>query len=288
MAIATVINFCTNDYRFLSRSIAEVRRFSRQILIPVSDHFFDASPENRPLLERAYEEHPDCTFIEFAYDVKRLYTPYIERLPEDEDWGALWHSTARYLSYLYLSEEIEYILFLDADEIVEGDRFALWLEKEDYRNWEAHWFFSYCYGLQASKRAPHLQQTGLLVQRSALSPLKILNAQERFGIFAWLPGPKRLQIFGLDGAPMFHHYSWTRPYEECLKKAQTWGKRHQCDWVAWLKKAESEMRDYEQVVPYFDPLSVSVSNIEIRSREFPNVIRVNREIAFRKELETLY
>lgn len=288
MAIATVINYCTNDYRFLSRAIDEVKRFSSQIIVPVCDHFFDGSPENRPLLNQTYSEHPDCLFIEFAFDVKRLYTPYVQRLPEDEDWGALWHSTARYLSFLYLADEIEYILFVDADEIIEGNRFAEWLAKEDFQKLDALWFTAYRYGFQASRRAPDLQETALLAKRSALSPLKILSAQERFGVFAGLCGPKQLMICGLDGNPMIHHYSWVRPEGECLKKSSTWGKKHLCDWKAWLQTAENEMKDYATVAPYFDPLSVSIPSSFPQKTDFPNVIHVNPKIAFRKELDALY
>lgn len=288
MAIAAVINYCTNDYRFLARAIAEVRPFATQIIVPVCDHFFDGSPENRPLLECTYANHEDVLFLEFAYDVKQLYTPYVQRQTQDEDWGALWHSTARYLAFLYLSREIESILFLDADEMIEGKKFAAWLHREEGQNWDAHWFFAYCYGFQASRRAPDWQHTALLVKRSALSPLKIFSAQERFGIFAGLSGPKRLQVLGLDGNPMIHHYSWVRPMDERLKKVSTWGKRHLCNWQSWLKTAEHEMSHYEDISPYFDPLIVPIPSSSLKTALFPHVIRVNPQIAFRKELDDLY
>jgi hypothetical protein len=285
--IATIINYCTNDFRFIGRCIREARKFSRQIIVPVCDHFFDGSPENRALLDATYAAYPDVLFLEFAYNVKRLYTPYIQRLPEDEDWGALWHSTARYLAFLYLAEEIQYLLFLDADEIVEGERFSSWLREEDYQQWEALWFFAYCYGFQASKRSPDLQQTALLTRRGAVSPLKIFSAQERFGLFAGLAGPKRLQIFGLDGNPMIHHYSWVRPRAECLKKSSTWGKKDQCDWKTWLATAQSEMKNYQDVKLYFDPLTVSVPTRFSKGQSFSHVIQVNPQIAFRRELDAL-
>jgi hypothetical protein len=286
MTIAAVINYCTNDYRFLTRAIAEVSSFSSQIIVPVCDHFFDGTPENRSLLDRTYAEHPNVLFLEFAYDQKELYTPYVRRSPEDEDWGALWHSTARYLSFLYLDDSIEYLLFLDADEIVEGEKFGEWLRKEDYRKWDALWFFAYCYGFLPSRRASDIQQTALLVKRSSISPLKILNAQERFGLFAGLSGAKWLQIMGLDGKPMIHHYSWARPKKECLKKALTWGKKHLRNWEEWLEKFQ-EMDEYPEVIPYFDPLSVSLPSVVPEGGCFPNVVRVDRQIAFRKELDVL-
>lgn len=285
--LTTVINYCTNDYRFIGKCIEEAWKFSDQIIVPVCDHTFDGAPENRSLLDQTYVEHPKVLFLEFAYDVKRLYTPYVQRSPDDEDWGALWHSTARYLASLYLADSTQSLLFLDADEIVEGERLAHWLQQEGDPKWDALWFFAYCYGFEASRRSSELQQTALLVKRSAISPLKIFSAQERFGLFAGLSGPKWLQILGLDGNPMIHHYSWVRPYEECLKKAQTWGKRHHCDWKIWLENARQEMSQYPKVDPFFDPLSVSIPKHLSQQRSVPNVIHVNPKIAFQRELDGL-
>jgi hypothetical protein len=291
MTIATVINYCTNDYRFLARAIDEVSPFSSQIIVPVCDHFFDGTPENRFLLETSYTEHPHALFLEFAFDPKELYTPYVRRTPTDDDWGALWHSTARYLSFLHLDDSIEYLLFLDADEIVEGKRFNDWLQKEEYQRWDALWFFAHCYGFLPSKRSSQIQQTALLVKRSAISPLKILSAQERFGLLSGLSGAKRLQIMGLDGHPMIHHYSWVRSPEERLHKSRTWGKKHLCNWAEWLESPPEE-NSYVEVIPYFDPMAVSIpSTLEKQEGEeigFKNVIRVDRNIAFRKELELLF
>lgn len=285
MKIAAVINYCTNDYRFLSKAIQEATHFAQQILVPVCDHFFDGSPEDRKLLVRSYRENQQATFIEFAFDVKQLYTPYVKRDPADEDWVAFWHSTGRYLAFLYADSEIDHFLFLDSDEIVEGARFRQWLDRESWRKWDAMWFNSYCYGLEATRRAPHLQMTALLAKRSALSPLKIFNSRERFGIIAAIAGPRSMQIMGCDGKPMLHHYSWVRPKNECLKKVRTWGKKHICDWEAWLEQAHEEMKEYQSVPAFFDPLSFAPLQFEVGS--FSNVIYVNPKTAFLKELDAI-
>lgn len=286
MKIAAVINYCTNDYRFLSKAIEETSRFAHQIIVPVCDHFFDGSPENRELLERSYRENPHVTFIEFTFDVKQLYTPYVTRTPQDEDWTAFWHSTGRYLAFLYADKQSDSLLFLDADEIIEGDRFKEWIQSGEWKKADAMWFNSYCYGFSASKRAPHLQMSALLVKKEALTPLKIFNSRERFGIIAAIPGPRYLQIMGCDGRPMLHHYSWVRSHEECLKKVETWGKKHICDWKAWLKRAQDEMNEYEEVTPFFDPLLLT--SIESQSQSINHVIRVDPKRAFMKELDAIF
>src|SRR5689334_7244771 len=101
--IATVISYCTNDFRFIDRCIAEARKFSQEIIVPVCDHFFDGTPENRLLLEHTYAKNPDCRFIEFTYLPDRLYSRYHSMGPQDEDWAIFWASTARYVGYHYLS-----------------------------------------------------------------------------------------------------------------------------------------------------------------------------------------
>lgn len=44
--VATVINYCTNDYKFIGYCIAEAGAFSAQVIVPVCDHFLDGTPEN--------------------------------------------------------------------------------------------------------------------------------------------------------------------------------------------------------------------------------------------------
>lgn len=287
MKIAAVINFCTNDYRFLKKAIEETELFSHQVLVPVCDHFFDGTKENRNRLNQIYHDFPNTHFLEFAYDPDKLYTPYIQRISSDEDWGCLWHSTARYLSYLHLSSEIDYVLFLDTDEIIEGKRFKDWLKNTKREKADAYWFSSYCYGFEASKRAPHEQQTALLVKRSAISPLKVLNAQERFGIFGSVPGSKRLNIVGLNGNPMIHHYSWVRTNEEILKKITTWGKKHERNWGEWIQSKQREMKQYQNVTPYFDPLSIAIPDETIKAVHFQNVTKITPKLAFEKEVSAI-
>ena len=118
MKLATVISYCTNDYRFIHKCIEEARKFSDQIVITVCDHFFNGLPEDRRLLEHTYARHPDCHFIEFAYS-NRLYNPYLNITPDDEQWMAYWHATSRHIGYLHLAPEIDTVFFLDSDEIVE-------------------------------------------------------------------------------------------------------------------------------------------------------------------------
>ena len=68
--IATVINYCTTDYRFLKFCIDEAKKFSHQIVIPVCSHFFNGESENRALLNLSYQEHLDVLAMQPALSCK--------------------------------------------------------------------------------------------------------------------------------------------------------------------------------------------------------------------------
>lgn len=263
MEIASIVNFCTNDYRFLSHCIEGLKFFSAQIVIPVADHFFNGEPENRELLERAYREHPDCEFVEFAYDPEKPYGLNCAKRPKDLDWARHWHSTARMIGYYFLRGEIDRVLFVDVDEIYDGRKFSSWLSSFDFRSYSALRFFCYHYFREARYQSETYCHNGLFADRKKLTPEIILNVDERLGIYNALPGKRKLGVLGLDGLPMIHHYSWVRTKEEMLKKTASWGHHWEKDWPSLIEEEFSQPfrgRDfsteaaYRTVEPYVDPL----------------------------------
>lgn len=297
VSVATVINYCTNDYRFIGRCIEEVKHFSKEIWIPVCDHFFNGMAENRALLDRTYAEHPDCRFIEFAYSTQKLYDPYLRITAEDEDWPRIWHSTARALALQAISPDIDWILFLDADEIVEGKRFATWLKNFDLSAWSALRLSCYYYVLKPDYRADQLQSLSLFIHRSAIHPQSHFHRDERYALYKYAAGNKKQEVRGSDGKPLIHHYSWVRPEAECLQKATTWGHRADEDWSQVIAQAFSSYQGqklfgtqlcFERIkeLPYFDPLQVPIpSDLAILSSSFAHVEKVTPEKVFRRQLE---
>ena len=295
----TVICYCTNDYRFIDKCIAEAKLFSDQIVIPVCDHFFNGEPENRLLLEETYAAHPDCTFVEFAYTPGKLYSPFPTYTPSDTGWIRLWHQTARYIGFLHLKPQIEQVLFLDCDEIPEGDQVLRWLEEGSYRNFNAMRILLYYYALRPTLRAKKLQNLVLLARRASLEPRFFFHPDERYALYRYIEGAKREGVRGVDLKPLFHHYSWVRPSSECLQKADTWGHRDDNDWPDEIRRAFEEKGhkdlfgnadlEFEEIPePYFDPLSVSIPRQFPPRSGFPHVIKVTPREVFQLELEWSY
>jgi hypothetical protein len=294
-SFGTIIQYCTNDYRFIDKCIAEAKKFSDQIVIPVCDHFFNGQPENRELLTQTYRNHPDCDFIEFAFTPDRHYSPYSTHSPLDEGWIRLWHQTSRYIGWLHLRPEIDFLLFLDCDEIPEGERVAAWLQTGEYRNYNALRFLGFYYALRPTLRAKKLQSLALLVKRACLEPRFFIQIDERHGLYQHIPEPKKKEVRG-GLQPLFHHYSWVRPQSECLHKAGSWGHSGEKNWSQEIEKAfeEKGFRDlfghvdleFEEIPrPYFDPFSTPLPEKSLPQQEFSHVKKVTPRDIFQLELE---
>lgn len=289
-SIATIISYCTNDFRFIAKCIEEAKIFSEQIIIPVCDHFFDGTPENRHLLDHTYAQHPDCQFIEFAYMPDKIYSQYHSIEPGDSDWAIYWAATTRYVGFHYLNPEIDTVLFLDSDEIVEGQRFLEWF-KSDRPSYDALRLASYFYALQPNLRAKNVVNLPLLVSRNNFAPLTLFNELERIGSYMSHPGPKREAVVGLNGRPLVHHYSWVRTKEECLWKTRTWSHRNDDDWPTLIDEAFSgkterlfgSSHEFEKISDcYFDPFQVPYPK---DTAPHSNVMKITSRDIHRKEVE---
>ncbi len=292
--ITTCISFCTNDSRYLKRCLEEVRVFSSQIIVTVCDHFFNGEKEDYPLLHQLYQEYSDCEWIEYPYLHNELYNPYVCSSPESVNWKMYWHATSRYIAYFFIKHP--YTLFLDVDEIVEGEKFHSWLKSKAYTNYNAIRLQNYYYFREAHFRATQHHNNTLIARTKALSPERIFNPDDRFGIFLKIPEPKWENVSGLDGKPMIHHYSGVKTKNEWLKKGKTVGHDWEKDWASLIEEeyARGFMgkdftfgHNYEIVSPYFDPLAVSLKN-ETYPPFISHVRRVTKEEIRRLEIKRSY
>lgn len=225
--VATIINYCTNEYKFVNHCINEVKTFSEQVIVPVCDHFFDGISEDRELLDKTYNEHlNDAQFFEYKYD-----SDIFNNLQ-----GCAVHGVSRLLGFNQINEDIEYILFIDADEIIDGARFKELLDKRNFKNYNAILFSNYWYFRDVKFRAKTIESSVLLIKKSVLSPEIILHERDRLGIFLSAPGNKMGRVNGIDGKPLAHHYSWVRTKDEMLRKVKTFGHKASRDWVSLVEK----------------------------------------------------
>lgn len=225
--LAAIINFCTNESRFLRACIEQTRLFAKQIIIPVCDHFFDGTCEDLEALDRIYRSFPDCTFVQYPFIPEKIPT----RVFKSVSPAHFWHSLSRLIGVNYLDPSIETILFLDADEVPDGRKFSEWIENSDYQQHIVLKMANFWYFREPRFQAVHHEDSVVLAQRRALTAFLLLHERERDALYDLLPGPKRRGVTAPDGEPMFHHFSWVRTQEEMLKKVQAWGHKGDRNWV---------------------------------------------------------
>lgn len=283
MRVATVVNFCTNEARFLRPVLEEAARFSKQILVPVCDHFFDGRPENRSLLGSIYCAFPQVTFVEYPY----FSVP--QRVFRTITKAHFWHSLSRLVACDHLEEGIEGVLFLDADEVPDGERVARWLEGSEARHHTVMRLANYWYFREPQYQADAWEDSIVFARVKALTPDALLHNDERGAIYSLLPGPKKRNVPGIDGRPLFHHFSWVRTREEMLAKVRAWGHRNDRNWESLVEEEfQTPFRGVDFVHGYKfqtvkPPVSIPMGEISfVAAPGKPRVIRVEQRAVLKQ------
>ena len=221
-SVTTIVNYCSNDYQYLKKVVDSVLDFSEEVLVPVCDHFFDGKEENKGLLEKTFSE-VDAKFLLWRFD------PIIAKSAPIRYWNNL----ARKVAFDNRSIDTDFLLFLDADEIVDTDRFTEFFDSSICNAVDAMLLGQYFYFREPIYRAKTWEDIALLVRTSCVTEESIMqdagNLTERHAI--WARSPRRANlILGLDNKPMVHHYSWARTYKQMLRKVQSWSHSEDRDW----------------------------------------------------------
>ncbi len=222
-SLAVIINFCSTEAKFLPLCVKEANTFASQVIVPVADHFFNGIEEQEALLEKTFLQ-TDCQIVRY---------PYIKDLIKGKDKEHLWHSVSRLVGFFQVRKEIEYILFLDADEIVEGKAFLAWLNTKEYQKYEACRLWNFWYFREEIFQAKTWEASPVLVRKKNLSKKALFHKGERDAIFSFVKGNTKI---GVPDKPLVHHYSWVRTQEEMLQKIASWGHKEDRNWQALVKK----------------------------------------------------
>jgi hypothetical protein len=217
--ISTLINFCTNDYAFIGDSIRQALLFSDEVIVPYTDHFYDGTVENLELLKKTIEENPQARFVFFPYD------PDLKVLPQH------WVTYARVVGWKASNPETDFILFLDADEVVDGNRFLQWLEVFPLSKMNVIKLANYYYFREIFYQSETFEDSVVLARKTLLTEPMIMDFLDRDKSFRDIAAPKARMVLGTDQKPLIHHYSWVRTQEEMVKKVSTWGHSHERNWV---------------------------------------------------------
>ncbi len=172
------------------------------------------------------------------------------------------------ISFSFLPEEIETVLFLDADEIVEGEAFREWLEEFPYRHYDFLKLYCYWYFRETRYQAKAWETSPLLAKRASINRALLMQKDERSGMFSLGKGKKLEGVLSLADKPMVHHYSWVRTEEEMLRKVRSWGHKEDQDWETLVRQEFKEAFKGKDFVHGYEFLSVKPF-VEIDHAVFP-------------------
>lgn len=250
-----VINYCTNDYKFIRHNVKRVASFAKEIVVVTSDHFFDGTQENVKLLDKSIKENPEAKFVQFKFNPYKRVQPYwlwrLRRILKLslKSGSQYWICYQRLFGYQSLKKKHNYILFLDVDEIINDKQFRHWLNTKEYEKFNAMKFANYWYFKEPIYQATTIEDTPMMVKEGELSEDMFFDYSERQGMYEKYEGLKKRQIRGLNGKPMVHHYCWSRTKQEMIKKVTTWGHNRDGNWVERIEEEFSHPtgeRDFVQ------------------------------------------
>lgn len=215
--ISVVVNYCTNDERFIRKSLNNLLKISDDIIVPISDHFFDGSVENLQSIETLILEYPSVTF--------RLYNWNNSQFPR------YWHNYSRVVGTQIA--KYDWVLYLDSDEIIDTELFQKFLDG-DINQYDSYKLACYWYFRQPMYQSTKLEDSPVLVKKHLVN-IDLNNKQlEREQMHEILNVPKRRMVtFG--GFPFVHHFSWVRSKYEMLKKVKSWGHNADKNWISLVE-----------------------------------------------------
>ena len=221
MKIGTVISYCGNDERFIRRCIDEALKVSDTVVVPVSTHLYDGTPEDLSSIKRLAEEYSEVVFGVFEW-TKGHHPRY-------------WHNVSRILGCDMLDDDIDWVLFLDSDEILDSTLFNKFKEDSTFDSYDTYKLACYWYFREENYQATSWEDSPVLIRKELVSIDPNNLYMEREQLYEALDVIKRRMVTQ-DGKPFVHHYSWVRTKEQMMQKVKAWGHNADKDWVALIEE----------------------------------------------------
>ena len=218
--IEAVILYSTNDQRFFKSCIQNLLKVNIKCHVVTYSHMWKGLPEDENLLKESSEIFKDNPNY-FQYQ--------IQWEPRKDPW--YWEGIGRYLATQQVSDDSEYILYIDIDEIVNPSLMKEWLLKGDYKKYDSMKLPNYWYWREPIYQSKANEYSTVMLRTSLAKQLEPCP-QGRECYYHQFDN----HIFYPIETPFIHHYSWVRTEEEMLNKVKNWGHTSDTDWVSKVKE----------------------------------------------------
>lgn len=244
--VTVVVSFSSLEKRFFNPLITELKKFSDDIIVNCFDHFFDGTPEDVCFLQNLKDKNTDISFNILQWN--------------DQRNSKFWHNEARWVGVEKRKNDL--VLFLDADEIPDGELMKKFIESEDTSCYDMYVFKCNWYFKDPRNVATTTEFCGLLANVDRLKKDMFFTQHER-----WFFNSYRLKT-AFDCTyltqTILHHFSWVRTKDEMLKKVSSWAHKHDRDWTSLVEKEfENPIGSRDFVHGYSYRTCENIFNIEV-------------------------
>lgn len=219
---SVIINFCSNEKQFLKSLLEECSHFANEIIISYTDQLYNGQIEDMSFLNdyiNVNYKNVNVKFVKYNID---LNLPHEKRLGVIHRPTAYWHNLARYTAIQNLSNNIEWVFIIDADEIPDGKRTKEWLDDNVLYSNYCYKIATYWYFKLPIFQSKTYEDSILLINKKFLNKETIFGDMERDHTIQKSGCTLQRMVLGLDNIPLWNHYSWVRSKDGIRKKISGW------------------------------------------------------------------
>lgn len=230
MQLATIVSYCSQERPYIGDVVRNAVKFSDAVVVSIGTRLYSGPPEDTASLFEldvlgAVSDPADRAKLHLAtYEVPSA-------IPADQHTSHF-HNLARLAGFqrarsvLGATHPRFWVLFLDADEVAEGDRFRAWLsapanaERLRSDTTTMYKFANYWAFIHPQLVSTEHEDSVFMVHSSMLNQEALMHPRERDGIYLWHWSKGDAAGGRIDRArversvgnerPMFWHYSWVR------------------------------------------------------------------------------
>lgn len=221
-----MVPFCSLERDLIRRVVSSLAPVCSRIVIVYLTHFFtgDADPDARVIVEDLARDFPE---------VKPLCVTW--NAQQGKVHQGFWPCEMRLRGFAETTTP--WVLMIDADEVLRSaERFAEWFATQKDRpatpKLANFWYF-----MSEKRRAKVLEDSIVLTHRQFLTFASFRQFGAERAAFS-VTGERMVK--GLDGEPMFDHFSWVRTPEQLRKKVVHWSHRNDRKWSEIVETALAE------------------------------------------------
>ena len=220
--IGFVINYSSLEHPFIRVVLERCSHITSHIAVAYGTHLYNGEPEVNSTTDDLKNAFPHVSFVQYEVDPTDDMTtkPGVVKRPT-----AYWCNLARWVGFQAIAHKVEWVFFIDADEIPDHVLLNEWFSRNTLDPRYVYKFLNYWYFKDVTHQATTHEDSILFVHKSYITETTVFHDNERDGIISMSKAPTKRRV-GYDGnTPMFHHYSWVRTRSGLRTKLLSWAHR---------------------------------------------------------------